>query len=163
MASMTAEERKARRAEREAAGVQMRGQHQRRQWMQALGLAAPFLIITLASVAIAVIVYVDYGLDVNQAAPRAAKTVLLHAVTAAEAFAVNHENSFATMTTDALKRLEPRIEWVNGHPADGQVGINITGERTFTLVYKNLSGTEFKVKRNDQGTAKYTDSHGAPI
>lgn len=109
------------------------------------------------------IMYGTESQNVDRADARAAKTVLNHAVDAAEAFASTHNNSFAALTTYSLKRIEPRIDWVLSSPVNGQVAIQVTGERTFTCTYKNMSGAEFKAERNDQGTVKYIDSRGSPI
>ncbi len=160
---MTTEEREELRLAREDERAKLRGHRQGRKWLKALALAVPFLLFTIA---FAVVVFIMFGTEsqnVDQTDARAAKTVLTHAVDAAEAFAATHNNSFAAVTTYSLKKLEPRIEWVNSSPANGQVSIKATRERTFTCVYKNMSGAQFKAERNEDGVVKYTDSRGYPI
>jgi hypothetical protein len=162
-AKETKEERDARRVALEEQRAQLRGKRQGRKWLKALALTIPFLVIILVFAAIGYIVYSNAGRTVDTTAARSAKTVLQQVSSAAQTAADNNNGSYASLNPDTLKRADPNIKWVTGSPGFGQVGLIDTGAATFKFTYKDDSGREFQVARDEQGVVSYTDSNGNPL
>ena len=159
----TDEEREAQWLAQEQQRAQLRGRRQGRKWLKALLLTIPFLLITVGFAVAGMIIYSHAGQNIDTTGTRSGKAVLQQAVAAAQSAANDHNGSFASLTTDALKHADPEIKWVNGSPGSGQVGVIETGTVTFKFVYKDDSGAEYIVSRDEQGVISYLDSNGNPL
>ncbi len=164
MEKMKSLSREDRRAAAEQQGIQMRGKREGKKWVIALGFAIPFFIMTLVLVIIAA-VYLSRGsrVDSSQADMTNAQAVLKEAVSVASQYAGQNKGSYASMGASDLKKLSSTIDWVNGTPGVGQIGIVEIGDETYRLAYKNPAGVEFHAVRDAGGTVKYATADGQPL
>lgn len=125
-----------------------------------LGCAA---VALLACVIIVVIVFVMGNAVINttnKSDRAAAMVVLRNAAMDAEQFAADNDGTFDGMAADDLMNIDSSINWVDGNPGTGQVGVIEAGQDTFTFKYKDDTGAAYQVVRKSDGTFKYTDDSG---
>jgi hypothetical protein len=160
------EHRVTREAERQAHEdemVKLRGKREGKKWAVSIGLMIPFLLIVVSFAAVAYVLLVLPGRSVNQKDTMAAKAILKGAVVAADQFASDHNNSYSGMTAGDLKAIDSKINWADGAPNPGQVGIVSAEETTFKLAYKDSTGGEFQAVRDKPGAPSFKDATGNPI
>ncbi|MFA5867131.1 MAG: hypothetical protein WC891_04090 [Actinomycetota bacterium] len=143
--------------------VKLRGKREGKKWAFSLGLMIPFLLIVVSFAAVAYVLLVLPGRSINQTDTMAAKAILKAAAVAADQFASDHNNSYGGMTAGDLKAIDSKINWADGAPNPGQVGIVSAEETTFKLVYKDSTGGEFQAARDKPGAPSFTDVSGNPI
>jgi hypothetical protein len=135
-----------------------------KKWLLPLAVAGLifFVLILIAGLATWITSNALVNAD-NQASNANAKAVLRTAVTDANQYAVDNSNIFTDMDAATLSKIDSSIQWIDGQPASGQVGITDTGESTFILVYVDAGGNIYQATRNDQGVVKYTGPNGKPL
>lgn len=158
--NMTDEERR----EFERGQMALRGTGGKKQWFRSLGLALPFVILTVCLVAFAAaMLYRSNTLVVTQDAMAQGKDVLRAAAAAADSFAADNNGSYASMSAADLKLKESRYIWVDGAPGEGQLGITEISAATYTIVYMNANGIRYRLTRDDQGIVSYFTANGDPL
>lgn len=157
---MTEEERKQFERDRMA----LRGTGGKKKWFRSLGLALPFMVLTICLVAFAgAMLYRSNTLVVTQDAMAQAKDVLRSAAAAADSYAADNNASYASMSAQDLKLKESRYVWVDGAPNEGQLGITDISATTYTIVYMNASGIQYRLVRDEQGVVSYLTADGEPL
>lgn len=152
------------RIEYERSQAALRGTGGKKRWFRSLGLAIPFVVLTICLVAFAAaMIYRSNSLVVTQDAMAQAKDVLRAAAGAADSFAANNNGSYASMSAADVGKLETRYKWVDGAPSDGQLGITEISASTYTIVYRNGSGVEYRLVRDEQGVVSYLTADGQPL
>ena len=142
----------------------LRGTKPGKKWFRSLGLALPFMILTICLVVFAAaIAYRSSTLVVTQSSMAQAKDVLRSAAAAADSYAADNNVSYASMSASDLKKLETRYVWVDGAPSEGQLGITDIGTITYVIVYMNASGIQYRLTRDEQGVVSYTTADGEPL
>jgi hypothetical protein len=157
---MTEEER----LEYERTQAALRGTGGKKKWFRSMGLALPFIFLTVCLVAFAgAMLYRSNSLVVTQDAAVQGKDVLKAAASAADSFAADNSGSYASMSAADLGKIETRYTWVDGAPGAGQLGITEISAATYTIVYMNGNGTEYKLVRDEQGIVSYLTADGQPL
>jgi hypothetical protein len=157
---MTEEER----IEYERSQAALRGTGGKKKWFRSMGLAVPFIVITICLAAFAgAMLYRSNSLVVTQDQAAQAKDVLRAAAGAADSFAADNSGSYSSMSAADLGKLETRYKWVDGAPGVGQLGVTDIGAATYTIVYMNGSGVEYRLVRDEQGIVSYLTADGQPL
>lgn len=160
MKHMTEEERR----EFELSQAALRGTGGKKRWFRSLGLAIPFMILTICLVAFAAaMLYRSNTLVVTQDAMAQAKAVLRDAAAAADSFAADNNTSYASMSAADLKQKESKYVWVDGEPGEGQLGITEISATTYTIIFVNASGVRYSLIRDEQGVVSYLTADGEPL
>lgn len=127
-----------------------------------IGCAVVLLLICLTAI-IAYVVSNSLESSIKQGDTAAAQVVLRDAVADAGQFAANNDNSYDGMAAGDLTDIDSSINWVDGNPGTGEVGVITAGQDTFTLIYKDDTGASFKAVRQSNGNLKYTTADGKPL
>lgn len=134
------------------------------RWLLPLAVAgAVFFVLSLIAglatwVASAGLVRAD-----NQANNVNAKSVLVNAAADANQYAVDNSGTFTDMSADTLNNIDSQIQWVDGPPASGQVGITAAGQDTFTLTYVDADGNTYRATRDSRRKTRYTTAAGQSL
>lgn len=156
-------EREAELAAYEAEMIKLRGTRRGRKWAKSLALTIPFLLIILGFAVVAVVYVSNSWRAADQSDTMAAQAQLKLVSAAADTYAADHGHSYANMSSEQMKTIDPNLVWVNGSPGPGQVGIIETGETTYRFIYKDTTGTEFVVARGEEGIVTMTTAAGNPL
>lgn len=144
--------------------MSLRGTGGKKKWFQSLGLALPFMILTVCLVAFAAaMMYRSNTLVVTQNTMAQAKDVLRAAASAADSYAADNNGSYASMSAADLKLKESRYVWVDGAPSEGKLGITDISATTYTIVYMNASSIRYRLIRDEQGVVSYLTADGQPL
>jgi len=125
-----------------------------------IGCAAVLLLACVIIVVIAFVMGSAVINTTNKADRAAAMSVLRNSAMDAEQFAAENDGTFDGMAASDLADIDSSINWVDGDPGTGKVGVIEAGQDTFTFKYKDDAGAAYKVVRKSDGTFKYTDDSG---
>ena len=114
------------------------------------------VVVLIIAILIAIAIPTFLGLR-ERAQDRAAQAELRDGMTAAKAFYTDDEN-YDAFDAAAGQAVEPSLDWVDGDPAEGQVGVNaLTDDQVAVLVSLSETGTYFCLQ-DDAGTTGYGSS-----
>jgi hypothetical protein len=133
-------------------------------WWIVGGVGCAILLLFACVAAIAAYVVSNNLVNtISKSDTAAAQVVLRNAVSDAAQFAANNDNSFDGMAAGDLTNIDSSINWVDGDPGAGEVGIINAGADTYTLTYKDDTGTAYQAVRESNGNIKYTDANGKTL
>jgi hypothetical protein len=131
------------------------------RWILPIGIAGGIFVVIIMIGLLFTLITSSSLVNANkQADTSGAKTILKTAIAAATQYGVDNGDIYTEMKAGDLKAIESTIDWIDGDPGPGQVGILDTGEQTYTFAYLDTDGNTFHAARNDQGTVKYTTADG---
>lgn len=124
------------------------------------------VIGTLASFGLDYLLGLSGGSGLNtggsQASVIVAKTVLVNASAAADAYAVTNDNSYLGMTGASLADIGASVAWAVGGPEKGKVAVAAVSDKAFTLIYTDHTGAQYRAVKNE-GEIVMTDGSGKQI
>lgn len=75
------------------------------------------------------------------------KEVLMDAGFAAQDYFIDHRDSYVGMDAAGLKKYQPLLDFTDGKPKMGEIGVSDVSKLTFTLTYIDRDGKPQKVTK----------------